>query len=217
MDVTVNVDARIAEAKLRGMADRLPVATARGFLRGLDRLAGEVVEAADRVLNSPTGTLLSSIEGRPDSQGALTGYVGVTAAGAAGKARGGTPASRYAYLLDDQQRVIRPVRAKVLTVPTKYNLTGAGVPHYPTVAALEAKHPAARKHGLAWRPGSVGVVIGRRTSATRSTLGRYEPMFWLLGSVTVRGRNVLRPTVIARRGVIAQEIGSEIDRLGGAA
>lgn len=170
--VRVQVDADALMARLGEAAgERFRAALRSGLEEAIEIAAGEtIVEADSKGIRSRTGTLLNTVAGRMDDGEALSGRVGVFS---------DSPAAKYAYLLGDEDVEIVPVNAKALTIPIEGNLTPAGVPRYPSVAALEA-------------------VFGNKVHRRGGVIGvgndpDFIPYFALVSSVVVHGRNVLEP------------------------
>lgn len=185
--VQIDVDVAAVLRRLDAVSgEQLVDALSGGLAQALDETAGEVVlDARSKGIESRTGTLLSSVRGALDADGALRGNVGVPE---------DSPARRYAYLLTDQVETIRPITADALTIPLARNLTAAGVPRYPTVAALRA----AFGDDVVRIGRAIGVVTGKS----------FDAYFGLVSEVVVQGVNALAPTVDEQQ----PEMGSTIAR-----
>jgi len=192
LELHIDVDTDAVVARLGELAsEQFDRALQRGMVEGLDYAASEVVQLANPAEHSRTGTLLNSIVGELDKPENLRGFVGVPEE---------SPASKYAYLLTDEVKTITPVTAEALTIPVGANLTAAGVPTYPSVAALEEVFP-----GKVHRRGR---AIGVETEA-----GVFEAYFGLAASVTVQGWDVLEPGVEAARDDMVRAVQDRVDEL----
>lgn len=95
----------------------------------------------------------------------------------------------YARLHDSRkEEVIRPVRAKALTIPTAAAMNGPGIPRYPS--ARQAPHLELRKNaeGKAW-------LANKFTN---------EVWYWLVGAVRIKGVAYLHDAVDEVHGGLPQ-------------
>lgn len=189
--VKVEVDASGAEAALGEIdAQTLDGVLRLGLAEALTYAADEVVMEGNAKRLQRTGTLLSSIRGVLDEGSLPRGVVGVAA---------DSPAASYAWLLTDELRTIVPVNASALTIPIASNLTGSGVPRFPSVAALRAEHgDKVRRKGNV-----IGVIAD----------GHFEAMFALVKSVSIDGRNVFEPALDRAVPEMVETIQDRVDRM----
>jgi len=191
LELHIDVDAEAVIARFGELAgEKFEQALQRGMVEGLDYAASQVVMMADPAEHSRTGTLLNSVVGELDEPENLSGFVGVPTE---------SPASKYAYLLTDEVKTITPVEAQALTIPIAANLTAAGAPTYPTVAALAEAFP--------------GKVHRRGRAIGIEEAGVFEAYFGLAASVTVQGWDVLEPGVAAAYEEMVGAVQGRVDEL----
>lgn len=192
VELHIDVDVEAVVARFGELAgEKFDRALQAGMVEGLDYAASEVVQLANPAEHSRTGMLLNSVVGELDEPDNLKGFVGVPE---------DSPASKYAYLLTDEVKVITPVAARALTIPIGVNLTAAGVPTYPNVAALKEAFP-----GKVHRRG--------RAIGVESEAGVFAAYFGLASSVTVDGWNVLVPGVEAAHDDMVGAVQDSVDEL----
>lgn len=199
--MTASLEIRVDDAEVTAALARVGGPRLRGALvsglRAASLIAEQDVSAAVALkLGRRTGTLGNSIEGRL-RPGELAGEVGIPE---------GSPAQKYGYLITDQVKEIRPVNARALTIPIGANLTGAGVARFGSVAELKQQFGDEQVIKLERKGKSP--VIG---VAPKTTRGKFKAYFALVGGVTVRGKDVLAPTVEAARPQMTAAIQREID------
>jgi hypothetical protein len=146
---------------------------AAAFSRGLHK---GVIGAADKVgrdylsgqsLKARTGNLRKAVQGWMDSD--FDGVVGVDPA---------SGVSKYAWLLGDETKVIRPKHGKYLAIPIGENLTGSGVPKYSSPRQVEDGF-FIRKNGQ--------LLFGRKNGKK----GKFRALFAMATEVTVIGSEAL--------------------------
>lgn len=196
VDVRIDIETEALQARLRAIGgDGLIDAIRGGLARGLEEDAVRAVTVkghAAQLIRS--GNLLSSVRGQVDATG-VSGRVGVPE---------DSPAAAYAYQLLPVSVRIVPKSAQALTIPLgPANLTGAGVPRYPTVAALKAQFGDA---AVVRRGRTIGIVHGSGKRAT------FVPFFALAKSVTVTGQDVLEAGVQSAVPQITETVQEAVDQ-----
>jgi hypothetical protein len=198
--LSIQVDAR----KLSQALERMPELMARrgqaAFSRAGNDFTGGVIKRMGKYPNAPGGGLNIRSARLRDSIGfAVTGdslgtlQLKVFSAGVP-----------YANL-QEYGGVVRPKTGKFLTIPTPANLTGAGVPRFPSARDFINQHKGEtfwlrteaggrqnlllmwKKPGLAQRR---SLKLGNSKAAKETAV----PMFRLVRSSTVRGRLGMRDT-----------------------
>lgn len=179
--VTIDFDM----AKAMSISSHALSALKKGQQKGI-KLAADVIVGALREtssqgpLNARTGLLARSWKAgelNPDADGFSIAIQ--TKAKDPGPADVGIVAgSAVPYAnIHEEGGEIRPVKASALTIPLKANLTGKGVPRYPTVATLKDAMGAANVFKLKGKN-----IIAYKAGKTDRSI---KPMFALVKSVTI--------------------------------
>lgn len=179
-----------AAAELGGMGRALAKACSAGLSKGVKIAAGHVARdyLSGQALKRRTGNLARSLDGWMAAP--LEGVVGVRSEAATAK---------YAWLLGDERKTIRPVRAKFLTIPIGENLTSSGVARFSSPRQMPEGFFVRSKKGLFF-----GYKRGKR--------GKFRPMFSLVKTVTITGSNALYDGVLASVDRISGSIDAEISK-----
>ncbi|MDX2197916.1 MAG: hypothetical protein SF069_02975 [Phycisphaerae bacterium] len=192
----VRVDVGAAALKLGEAAGPMLIAALQGgLLEGGQYAVGEaVMEAREKKIQSRTGSLLGSISSfdGAESESDLELKVGVPVE---------SPASRYAYLLEEGVKTITPVKGQYLTIPIGANMTPAGVPRYSSPRDPELEE------GFFLR---VGQALYYGLSNAK---GVFNPLFQLVRRSTVKGRNVLGPALERARPTMVEIVQERVDAL----
>jgi len=174
---------------LGAMGNAVRAAAARGLAQGGQLAAGVVVRdyLSGQSLHRRTGTLAREIASWMASD--CDCVIGVP---------NDSPARKYAWLLGDEKKTIRPTSAKFLTIPIGENLTGAGVARYSS--------PREVPKGFFVRTGGK-LLFGYK----RGTRGKFRALFALVKSVTIQGSSALIDGVTASVDDMTAAIQTEID------
>ena len=208
MTISVSVDAAGLEqlsARLGTLAgDALRAALAAGLAEAGQYAAGEIVMRADEAgIKGRTGSLLPSIS-TWSQRGAdgLEVFVGVPDE---------SPAARYAYLLTDATVRIVPQGHPYLTIPIGDNLSGAGVGQQ-GIGDIPDDQLRFRRDVPVYVDWHGGMVFQGLTAGTISGK-HYHPLFALVRSVTIKGRNVFDPAIEASHETMVETVQARVDAL----
>lgn len=186
-ELNISVDTQQAAAKLGVLGGAaLSGALATSLAAGAQDAGAALQEAVlEAGLLGPTGSLAGTAGAWPDASDELGWYIGVP---------DDSPARRYAWLITGEVKTIVPKGHRYLAIPIGENLTGAG----------DARFSSPRDVvGLVFRGRTAGIVTG----------DDYTPLFALVESVTIAGRNVLEPTVEQERTRITESVQQAVDEL----
>ena len=181
--------------QLGSMGQALLDACSAGLDKGVKIAAGKVSEdyLSGQSLKRRTGQLARAVDGWLAAP--LDGVVGV---------RPNSAVSKYAWLLGDEEKTIRPKNAKFLTIPIGENLTGAGVPRYTS--------PRQVPDGFFLKTKSGSLLFGYK----KGKRGKFRALFTLVKSVFVQGSGALYDGTLDSLDDISDKIESEIARKTGA-
>jgi len=190
LETTPEFHQRVKELSRAGK-DILAALT-RGLKDGVEDAAANVQEnyLTGQSLKSRTGTLRRSV----------TGWLQDESTGAVGVAEN-AGASKYAWLLTDEQKTIRPKSGKFLTIPIGENLTGSGVPRWTS--------PRQRPDGFFVKSKAGKLLYGYKNGKK----GKFRPLFVLVTQVTVKGSGALYDGVFDSLDDITGSMQKEIDEV----
>jgi len=114
-----------------------------------------------------------------------------------------SPASKYAFLLSDEEKTITPKNAKFLTIPIGEGLTPSGVPRYSSPRDVEG--------GFFLKSKSGQLLFGYK----RGKKGKFRPLFVLVKSVLVQGTGALYDGVMDSMDDITGSMQDELDKIPG--
>jgi len=185
---------------LGDMGTAVLAATDRGLQKGGQIAAGVVVRdyLSGQSLKRRSGALAREVTSW--SEAPLDTVVGVPE---------NSPAQLYAWLLSDEEKTIRPKKAKALTIPIGENLTPTGSARYPTARAAESSG----KELFTIKSKVGNLLLGYRRGTTGR--GRFRPLFVLVKSVFIQGTGALYDGVMASVDDINDQIQSEINQVEG--
>ena len=185
------ISTEAAEERLGAAAgDRIIAALTEGLALACTYAAGEVQMKAAQSLKSRTGELQRGIGHWPGgSDEGLRRYIGVPA---------DSPAAKYAYLLGEDDVTIVPIGHKYLAIPIGANLTGSGV------ARMKSPLDIPRDQ-IEFRGATVGV--GDITGED------YTPLFALVTSVTICGRDVLYEALLGAEARMTDVVQETVDKV----
>jgi len=115
----------------------------------------------------------------------------------------GSRVAKYAWLLGDESKTIRPTTAKFLTIPIGENVTGAGVPHY--------RSPREVTEGFFVKSKAGNLLFGYK----RGKRGKFRLLFVLVKSVFVQGSGALLDGVLDSLDDMTTAIEDEIAKIEG--
>jgi len=190
IELAMGRDFKRTVTELGGMGTAMTQACSVGLSKGVKIAAGHVVKnyLSGQAIKRRTGQLSRSVDGWMARS--LEGVVGVIRDAATAK---------YAWLLGDERKTIRPVRAKFLTIPIGENLTSSGAARFSSPRQMPEGFFVRSKKGLFF-----GYKRGKR--------GKFRPMFSLRKSVTITGSNALYDGVLDSVDKISDSIEAEISK-----
>jgi hypothetical protein len=179
-------------SEMRADGAKFAGAFSRGLHKGVQDAASRVGEQylSGQSLKARTGNLRKAVQGWMESD--FDGVVGVAP---------GSAVSKYAWLLGDETKVIRPVKSKYLAIPIGENLTGSGVPRFTSPRQVEDGF-FIRKNGQ--------LLFGRKNGKK----GKFRALFTLVTEVTVIGSEALYDGVYDSIDGITETINQELDKAG---
>jgi hypothetical protein len=188
----ISADTRSAIRQMGDDGKRLAAAISRGLHRGVVDAASKVASdyLSGQSLRSRTGNLRRAVQGWMDSD--YDGVVGVAA---------GSAVSKYAWLLGDGEKTIRPKNGKFLAIPIGDNLTGAGVARFTS--------PRQVPQGFFIRTGGrllFGIKNGKK--------GKFRALFAMTKEVTIIASEALFDGVSDSLDNITESINQEIEKTG---
>jgi hypothetical protein len=170
----------------------LAAAVSRGLHQGVIGAASKVSSdfLSGQSLKPRTGNLRRAVQGWMDSD--FDGVVGVASDAAVGK---------YAWLLGNETKTIRPKNSKFLAIPIGENLTPAGVPKFTSPRQVPDGF-FLRKNGQ--------LLFGHKNGKK----GKFRALFAMKTEVTVIGSEALFDGVDESLDNITESINTEIDKAG---
>jgi hypothetical protein len=170
----------------------LSAAVSRGLHQGVVGAANKVSSdyLSGQSLKSRTGNLRRAVQGWMDSD--FDGVIGTQKDSAV---------SKYAWLLGDETKVIRPKNSKFLAIPIGENLTGAGVARFSS--------PRQVPDGFFIR--SNGQLLFGRKNGNK---GKFRALFAMKKEVTVIASEALFDGVTESLDNITKSMNDEIEKAG---
>lgn len=179
--------------KLGTMGREVLKAVHAGLDEGAKDAAGYIVSnyLSGQALKRRTGNLAKAVDGW--MAGDLHAVIGV---------RSDSPVGKYAWLLTDEQKTIRPKNSKFLAIPIGENLTGAGVARFTS--------PRQVPNGFFVSTGN-SLLFGYK----RGKRGKFRALFTLKKSVFVQGSGALVDGVLDKVDDINDSIDNRINQATG--
>ena len=176
--------------QLGSMGRAIVEACDEGLGVGVKIAAGHVSKdyLSGQALKRRTGNLAEAVDGWLAGSG--HGVVGV---------REDAAVNDYKYLLSDEQKIIRPKKAKFLCIPIGENLTSAGAARYSSPRQVADGFFVKSKGKLLF-----GYKRGKK--------GKFRPMFVLVKEVLVQGTGALYDGTMDSLDDINDSIQNSIDR-----
>jgi len=178
--------------ELSSMGRAIFEACSEGLAKGVELAAATVTRdyLSGQSLKRRTSQLARALDGWMEAP--LEGVVGV---------QPGSAVEDYKWLLGDEEKVIKPKRAKFLAIPIGEGLSPSGVPRFASPRQVPDGFFVATRGG--------SLLFGRK----RGKKGKFRPLFTLVKSVFVQGSGALYDGVTDSLDDITEAMETEIDKV----